>query len=122
MASDTIDQYDYKLLGEAKVDGRPAYILEYKPKFADSGYSKIENAVDTERLMVVQSKFYDKTGKLLKVGTYTQFKQVDGRWRPFQVEMKNVQSQRRTVTSIEDIKMGLKLSENLFTVSQLQKE
>src|SRR5688572_16112108 len=68
LAIDTLDKYEYQLIGEKAVEGRAAFQVEAKPKFADSGYSKLVTYYDKEHSYVVRTEFYDKAGQLLKVG------------------------------------------------------
>jgi outer membrane lipoprotein-sorting protein len=122
MGGQTIDQYEYKLMGDAKEDNIDCYKVEVKPKYADSGYSKLEDYFDKQRFIILRTDFYDKAGKLLKTATFRNFKQIDGQWRGHLAEMNNVQTKRKTIVKTGNYKLGLTLSDNLFTVSQLQKE
>jgi outer membrane lipoprotein-sorting protein len=122
MGGQGLDMYEYKLLGETKEDGADCYDVEIKAKYSDSGYSKHESCFDKTRFVVLRTKFYDKAGKLLKVAAFKNYKQIDGKWRAHASEMNNVQTKKKTIVKTGNIKLGLALSENLFTVSQLQKD
>ena len=122
MAIDTLDKYDYKLLGEEKLDGKDMYKIERTPKFADSGYKRVISWFDKTDLYIVQSHFYDKADKLLKTGVYGKFKAYNGLWRGHKADVTNVQTNRKTTVINGAYKVGLKLSDRLFTPSQLQKQ
>jgi len=121
MSSDVLDKYDYKLIGEQKFKNRPCHLIERKPKFGDSGYSKVVTCFDKENDYVLESKFYDKAGKLMKVLHVGGYKKVSGKWRAHMVNMQNVQTKKRTAIKTGKYKFPIKLSDRMFTVSQLQK-
>jgi hypothetical protein len=120
--TDILDKYEYKNLGAVKVGGRPAWKVEMTPKFSDSGYSKVINYYDQEHSYPVQAEFYDKAGKLLKTSRTAGWKQIQGKWRSSVMEVKNVQTRRKTMLKSGNHKLKLKLSSKMFTVSQLQKQ
>jgi hypothetical protein len=121
LTADSLDRYDYKNLGSAKVGGQDCWKIQSTPKFPGSGYTKTVAYFHKEHLYVMKTDFYDKSGALLKVGTADKFKKVQGYWRAFYSVMENVQTKRRTVMKFGNYKLKLKLSDKMFTVSQLQK-
>jgi outer membrane lipoprotein-sorting protein len=122
MSVDTLDKYEYKLLGEKTVNGRKCDQVERIAKYEDSGYSKSIVCFDKENPYIDQVEFYDKGGKLVKVSTVGEYKKVDGRWRSHFSEIKNVQTNKRTTLKGANIKLQQKLSDQLFTTAQLQKD
>ncbi len=122
LALDTLDKYEYEMLGSATIDGRPCWHVARKAKFPDTGYSKTEACFDKENGYVLEVIFHDRAGKKLKHAKASGYTQINGKWRPSVTEVVNVQTKKRTVLKNENYKIGVKLSENLFTLSQLQKQ
>ena len=121
LSTETLDKYEYKRVGEAKVGGHDCWQVQAIPKFEGSGYSKMLSYYDKKTSVVRKAEFYDKAGKLLKVATTTKYKKVQGKWRPGHSECSNVQTKRKTIMKMGNYKLGIRLSPKLFTVSQLQK-
>lgn len=119
--TETLDKYEYKNLGEEIVDGRKTWKIESVAKFAGSGYSKGISWYDQENTYVVKAEFYDKAGALLKRGVTKGWKQIQGKWRAHFSEIKNAQNGRKTIMKSGNFKLNIKLSDKMFTVSQLQK-
>lgn len=122
LVTETLDRYDYQLVGDAVIEQRPAFKVALTPKFEDSGYSKIVTYFDKEHYYPVRSEFFDRAGQPYKLCDFKKYEKIDGKWRAHLVDMRNVQSKRRTVLAIEKYQVGMPLSDQLFTVSQLRKE
>lgn len=122
MTTEGLEKFDYKNLGDAKVDGRDCWKVEAKPKYQDSGYSSLTHYFDKENGYVLQSEFFDKSSKLLKRLNVKNYKKFSGKWRGTYAEMVNHQTKRKTITKSGNYKLGMKLSKKMFSVSQLQKQ
>ena len=65
---------------------------------ADTGYSKLVVYLHRENWRQERIEFFDKAGRLLKVLDNTKWKHRHDRfWRPMVIEMRNVQTKKRTV-------------------------
>jgi hypothetical protein len=122
LALDTLDKYDYTMLGSAKIGGRDCWHIARKAKFPDTGYSKTEACFDKEHGYVLEIIFHDRAGKKLKHAKASDYTKINGKWRPGVTEVVNVQNKKRTVLKNGNYKVGISLSPNLFTLSQLQKQ
>ncbi len=124
MTAEGLEKFDYKNLGEAKIDGRDCWKVEAKPKYQDSGYSNVIHHFDKENAYVLKSEFFDKASKLLKTLTIPNkaYKKFSGQWRATYAKMVNHQTKRKTITKSGNYKLGMKLSKKMFSVSQLQKQ
>lgn len=122
LATDVLDKYTYKTLGEKKAGDRPCWEVERTAKYEDTGYSKSVVCFDKAEGYPLEIKFFDKAGKLLKETTLGDYKKVDGQWRSHLSEIKNVQTNKRTTMRVGNFKLKQKLSDQMFTVAQLAKD
>jgi hypothetical protein len=79
---DLVKDYNAKLLGTEKVQGRPAYKLELTAKDETVPFARILYWADAENFLPLQSEFYTETGKLLRRALYEERKQLAGALRP----------------------------------------
>jgi hypothetical protein len=78
---------------------------------ADSGYSKRRLWVRKDITLTVKQEYFDKKGRLEKVGIPRQLVNVRGSmWRPNEAEMRDAQTGNRTVVTVESRRLdqGLK--------------
>ena len=112
------DQYTVEMV-ETTPD---AFVFEARPKGGDSKYSRIVLTVDRERYVVERAEHYDRSNKLAKVLTATDFAEaVPGAWRANRMVMEDVQADRRTVLTFTDRETGTALRDDVFTERQLQR-
>lgn len=114
LASRAVVKYEWKFLGEEDVvRGKyraPCYKVEAKPNYKNTAYSRLVLYFQKTRWRVEKMELYDKAGRLLKIMTNGGWKRVHGRfWRATQVEMKNVQTKKRTVIKLKTLLVNLSL-------------
>ncbi len=71
--------------------------------------------------MSVYVEFYDKLDKLHRVLTVSDIRKVQGFWTIQKMEMKNVQTEHRTVIAVHNQQYDMKIDKTLFTVAKLEK-
>ncbi len=99
------------------------YVLELKPRpDADVGYSRQRMWVDKKTFIPVKTEYYSNEGKLIKVLTSEDVKQVDGYWFPMKMTMETIKTGHRTVLEMDEIKHDTGLSESFFTTRNLKKQ
>jgi outer membrane lipoprotein-sorting protein len=91
-----------------------------KPGFK-SAYSRIVMTVRTENWTPVRIEHFDKTGKLLKVLTREQFRQVDGYWVAMESVMEDLSKAHKTKMIISDVAFDTGIPEEKFTEAALGK-
>ncbi len=109
-----VAKYDWLFLGEEEVDVQgekhKTYKLEAKPRYENTGYSKLVIYVHQEHWRQEKIEFYDKAGRLLKILTNDKWKLRHGRfWRPMRISMDNLQTKKRTVIESKAQLLNLKL-------------
>ena len=113
-----IDKYTYRYLGDAALDGRDCYVIEYLPKNKKSGYSKLVRWRIQDNLQELRTDFYDRKGELLKQRFIEGHRQVNGFWRVAKVTVKNVQTNKSSVLSFDQISIKVALPESRFNVQE----
>jgi len=114
----------YTLIRSEAVDGSDCFVVEAKPATerhaADSGYGKRHLFVRKDIYLIVKQQYYDKKGRLEKVGTGAQLVNVRGvLWRPNEVEMRDVQAGTRTVVQTESRSLDKGLRDSFFSEAEL---
>ena len=122
MSNETLEKYDYKLLGEAKLGGRSCWRVESKAKFSGSGYSRSITCYDKKEGYALKIEFFDKAGERLKTMLIKGYRKVQGKWRPGVSQVTNHQTGRKTVLKTGNYKLKVKLPARMFTVAQLQRQ
>jgi len=119
MSSDTYsDRYDPTLL-ESK---EPAtYLLELVPKSKRSKYSKIILTLDKANSYPVKMEYYDNRDNHFKTSIY-KYAKKDKYWYAQEVEMKDLKKEHSTKIIMTDIKFDQGLSDDIFTVENMQEE
>ena len=71
MESDKLTElYDFNLIGEEDLDGRPCYVLEgIAVEGKEVSYYRRKSWVDKERFIGLKEELYARSGRLLKVMT-----------------------------------------------------
>jgi hypothetical protein len=106
----TVQNYSYKFLGEATVNGEPVYNLEAKPNYKDTGYSKLVVSINRKFWRIEQIVYHDKAGRQLKTLTQSKWKQFHGRfWRPGMLTMANQQTRKTTTVNATSMFLNLAL-------------
>ena len=113
-----VAKYDWRFLGERDLETdagvAPVYVLEARPRYADTGYSKLIIHMHRDAWRQERIEFFDKAGRLLKVLENRGWRRRHGRfWRADTVEMRNVQTKKRTVidSSTQLLNMSLHVNQ-----------
>ena len=126
MSRPNIDDFEYKLLGEEKFNGKDCWKIEAVAKNRDVeteyGFRKRVSFIDKATFLVQQSEMYDKSEKQIKLHVFSDYRnQPIGKYFSFAMEMKNVQNNRRSEMRITRFQLGSSLNEASFAVANLEK-
>ena len=128
MSSRELEQYDYKLLQEAEVNGEAVWVVESIPKtkeeIDETGYTKSVVFVRQDNHVVIRSKNWVKKGKRLKYFDVKKLEQIDGIWVPTELTMttkKGKATVHKSVIKMSNVRFNQDLSEDLFTTRRLEK-
>lgn len=115
-----IGLYDYQFVGEKKVLDRNCKLVQTTPKDPTGElYSRAIFAVDPTDKLILETEFFDPSGKLLKVWSVQRVEQVEGHWTIREHEMVNVQDKTSSKIVIETIDYDVELPMGTFTRARL---
>lgn len=115
-----VAKYDWRFVEEADLvtdqGAVPVFVLEARPRYADTGYSKLRIHLHREAWRQERIEFFDKAGRLLKVLDNRGWRHRHGRfWRPDSIEMRNVQTKKRTTIDSSTQLLNMSLHTNSRT-------
>jgi len=106
----SVERYKWKFLKSDKVHGAAVHVVEAKPNYRDTGYSKLIAFINKKNFRPEKIDYYDKAGRKLKTLENSKFQQFHGRfWRPMKQEMSNHQTKKRTVIETTSLRLNLSL-------------
>lgn len=96
-----MDDFIYNHLRTDQIDGQECYVIEARPadhKAArSSGYAKRELWIRMDILFTIQTKFYDRHDRLIKIQTNSDLTQIKNTaWRTNHLFMDNIQKMHKT--------------------------
>ena len=116
-----VDQYDYKMLGDANIDGAVCWKIESKPKQAKaSQYTYSVLLIRKDNYVVAQIENYSKD-KLVRRIHYGDIQKVDDIWTPRLVEVFDNGRQSRTTLKLEKLQYNLPMKDEDFTLEALRR-
>lgn len=123
MESDKLtDLYQFELIGEEELEGRPCYVLEGIAREGKKvSYYKRKSWVDKERFVGLKEELYAQSGRLLKVMSVTKVEEIEGRWYPMESVMEDkLRKNTRTEFIIKSIKFNPQIPAGTFTLENLK--
>jgi outer membrane lipoprotein-sorting protein len=114
-----LNKYDYVWLREEEYDGRTADVVERRPRYENSGYTRQVSWVDRDVYQVRKVEFYDRRGDLLKTLTLLDYRDYDGIWRSHRMQMVNHQTGKSTELIYGDFRFNVGLNDSDFVKGKL---
>ncbi|MEJ2464147.1 MAG: outer membrane lipoprotein-sorting protein [Candidatus Thiodiazotropha sp.] len=122
IASQEVEKYTYKYIGEENFEGQAAFLMERYPVDSNSGYTRQQIWVDQERYIPLKIDFYDRKNTLLKTLVFRGYQQYLGKyWRANQMFMENHQTGKSTLLSWEKYEFQTGLDEGDFNKNSLKR-
>ena len=113
MTDRPLENYEFRLVQEAEVNGHPVWVIESTPideeEIDETGYTKAIQFVRKDNDVVIRSKIWVKKGKRNKFMEVKELEQIDGIWIPTLMTMttKNgKQTLHKTVLKTTNIKFN----------------
>jgi outer membrane lipoprotein-sorting protein len=110
----------HTLTGEETVGGAACYVVKSVPKDRAEFASKTA-WVRKDNFVVVQEKYFDRQGRLLKTFTVDKLERVQGLWTVRQQTMKNAQTGSQTVVTWDSVRYNTGLGDDVFTERYLKR-
>ena len=116
------DLYDFKIIGEEKIEGRLCYVLEgVAKKGVKVSYYRRVSWVDKERFVGLKEELYAQSGKLLKETKTNEIQEIEGRWIPVDSVMENkLRKNTYTRFKITQIEFNPEIPEETFSLQNLR--
>jgi len=122
LASQELDKYDYRFIGEETLDGTPTFVIERIPHDPKSGYARQVVWYDQAEYRLQKIDFYDRKNDKLKTLVYSGYQQYLGKyWRANRMFMQNHQTGKSTELLFEDYSFQTGLTERDFDRNSLKR-
>ncbi len=122
ISSQEVEKYDYTYLGDEEVDGIAVHKVEAVPTYEHSGYTRLINYIDTDRMVPVKVEYFDRKNSPLKTLSISEYEQHLGKfWRAGKMEMENLQTGKRTILTWSDYKFQTGLTDKDFNSKSLKR-
>lgn len=122
MTSFEIEKFTFKLLRDEVINDQDSYVVEQRPTYKYSGYTRQVAWVDKTHFRVHKIEFYDRKDSLLKVLTLSHYEQyLDKYWRALKSDMENVQTGKSTTLLTSEIEFKTGFSDADFNKNALRR-
>jgi hypothetical protein len=112
IATRELTKYHYRYLR----DEGNEWVVERKPVYQFSGYSRQVTWVNKENYQTVKIEYYDQKGELLKTQVLEKWAQYGGKyWRPLHLEMTNHVTHKKTVMELSPYAMDAGFDKKMFS-------
>lgn len=119
-----IEDYNWKTVGEATVDGRRCFIVEATPVdekvSKELGYGRSRQWIDAEIWMARKIEVWDVAGNELKTIAFKDIRKVQDIWTVHNIEASNHKTGHKSLLSFSDVDYASEVSDDLFTPQALQ--
>lgn len=116
------EDFTYETLRMEPCETTNCYVIQATAKDPASLYSKTISWVREDNFLAVKMEVYDQTQQLVKLVTFADYQQHDGKyWRPAKIVMQDLQKQRRTELMFSNIQIGGGISANDFSKQALER-
>ncbi|MDJ0749014.1 MAG: outer membrane lipoprotein-sorting protein [Woeseiaceae bacterium] len=114
-----LNKFDYTFVREEPCGELMCDVVERKPRYENSGYTRQVSWLDQTDFQLRKVEFYDRRGDLLKVLELTDYRSYAGIWRAHKLSMSNVQTNKQTDLIYGDYTFKTGLAGNDFVKGRL---
>jgi outer membrane lipoprotein-sorting protein len=120
--AEKVEKFTYRYLYDEIYEELDCYVVERFSRKEYSNYSRQVIWFDKEEYRILKIDFYDKSNKLLKTLTKSEYELYEGRfWCMRQMKMVNHQNGEETLVLWNNYTFNLGLTENDFTQNSLKR-
>ncbi len=120
-ADDIVEQYDHTLLSEAQIDDHVAYEIQAIPHEDAAVVWGKEVLVVRDDNVLIEHRFYDQDGELVKALRTLEIGQMGGRTVAVQQRMEKADAPDEwTEIIVDSVQFDIELNDNVFTLSNLR--
>ena len=122
IGSQEVEKYTYNYLRDEVLNGVDCFVVEGRPAYEYSGYTRREVWYDKAEYRPMQVVFYDRKGSLLKTLSYRDYQQyLDKYWRAAEMYMENHQTGKSTTLAWSDYQFQTGLTARDFDKNSLKR-
>ncbi len=122
LSSSEIEKYAYRWLRDETLDGRDTFVIEQRPAYPHSGYTRRVVWLDQQMYQPLKVEFYDRKDSLLKTLTASGYtRHLERYWRPTEMLMVNHQTGKSTTLHWLDYRFGNGLTTRDFDRNTLKR-
>jgi hypothetical protein len=123
ISSFEIPKYSYLYLRDELLDGQECFVLELRPQYEHSGYTKSVVWIDKAEYRLQRIDYYDRKDSLLKIQRFNDYKQYLGQfWRAHTQTMENQQNGKSTTLYWDNFQFKTGLTEKDFQKNDLKRQ
>ena len=123
ISSFEIPKYNYLYLRDEVLEGIDCFVLELRPQYQYSGYTKSYVWVDKVEYRNQKVEYYDRKGSLLKVQRFTDYQlYLNQYWRAHTMTMDNKQNGKSTTLYWTNFKFKTGLTSADFKKNDLKRQ
>ena len=119
LASQEVEKYTYRLVGEDTLGGLPSFVVERDPVDPKSGYTRQRVWYDQQHYRPLKIDYYDRKDALLKTLTFDRYQAYGAFWRARAQLMVNHQTGKRTHVEFGEFRLNAGLTPVDFEVARL---
>lgn len=122
--SSIVNDYHHRRLAIERINGFSAYKVEALPKEdAPVVWGRILYWVRTGDFVPLREEFYNEKGELIRVLTFSDIREMDGRTIPTRWEMVPLKKKgRKTILRIIEIRFDSPIDDSIFTLRNLKSQ
>ena len=122
LTSFEITRYRYLYLKDEIVDGIDCFVIEMRPNYEYSGYTRQIGWIDKTRYIIIKAEYYDRKDSLLKTQLFKNYKPyLEKYWRASEQIMTNHQNGKSTELLWENYEFGVGFTERDFDKNTLKR-
>lgn len=122
LGSQEVEKYGYTYLKEEPCGQWQCYVVERRPAYEYSGYTRQIVWLDTKEFRTVRVDFYDRKDALLKTLEFKGYREYIGHyWRPDEMFMQNHQTGKSTLLKWSNYNFRSGLSDRDFNPNTLSR-
>jgi len=118
-----LNKYTYLYVREEACGGMTCDVVERKPRYEHSGYTRQLSWIDQTDYQTRKVEFFDRRGELLKTLTMSDYRKYQDRfWRSHQLDMVNHRTGKTTNLIYDDYEFDTGLTNRDFTKGVLERQ
>ena len=116
------EKYTYKWLLDEPCDLLECFVVERRPRYANSGYSRLVTWYDTDEYRIMRVDYFGLDGDRLKTLSLDDYRQYEDRfWRPHELTMDSFLTGKSTILRYENYRFATGLTERDFDQGSLRR-